>query len=424
MMNKATTQGLAALGAAVAIIALPHSAGAAPADFFKGKTVTFYVGYSPGGGYDTYSRLASRHLGRHIPGQPNVIVKNRPGAGSIRLANELYQSLPKDGTTIGMIGNNLHLLELVGKPNIRFVSTKFNWIGRMMDGDTIFVVRPDAGVNSFADVQKKEVLVGVPGAGSATTMMLTVVNNVLGSKFKLISGYKGSSGIRLAVERGEVQGLQSIIWSVHKPWIQRNNLKVLYQIPIPRLPSLKDFPSIIEFAKTPEEKKLINFFASYVTVGRSVLAPPDIPGDRVAALRTAFMDMTKDKALLAEVAKNKTRFRPLSGQDMQALIASAFDLSDDLKAKAKQAATVGNLKKRKVVLVTTTAKIVKQNKKGSKLTLAEMGGKKVKASVDGKRTKITINGKKAKRGATAVGMTCMIEYEGSGSEATKLNCKN
>ena len=423
-MKMTVTQGLAALGTAAAIMALPQVASAAPADFYKGKKITFYVGYSPGGGYDTYSRLAARHIGKHIPGQPGVVVKNRPGAGSIRLANELYQSLPKDGTTIGMIGNNLHLLELVGKPNIRFVSTKFNWIGRLMDGDTIFVVRPDAGVNSFADVQKKEVLVGVPGAGSATTMMLTVVNNVLGAKFKLISGYKGSSGIRLAVERGEVQGLQSIIWSVHKPWIQRNNMKVLYQIPIPRLPSLKDFPSIIEFAKTPEQKKLITFFSSYVTVGRSVLAPPGIPDDRVAALRTAFTDMTKDKALLAEVTKNKTRFRPMSGKDLQALIASAFDLSGELKVKAKEAATVGKLKKRKIVLVNTTAKIVKRNKKGSKLTLAEKDGKTVKASVHGRRTKITINGKKAKRGATAVGMTCEMEYEGPGSEATKLNCKN
>ncbi|MDH3240593.1 MAG: tripartite tricarboxylate transporter substrate-binding protein [Alphaproteobacteria bacterium] len=423
-MKNTATRGLVALGAAAAMIALPQIAGAAPADFYKGKKVTFYVGYSPGGGYDTYSRLAARHLGRHIPGKPGMIVKNRPGAGSLKLANELYLSLPKDGSVIGMIGNNLHLSELIGRPNIHFTSVKFNWIGRLTDGDTIFVVRPDAGVNSFADVQKKQVLVGVPGAGSATTLMLTVVNNVLGAKFKFISGYKGSSGIRLAVERGEVQGLQSIIWSVHKPWIERNKMKVLYQIPIPRLESIKQFPSIIEFAKTSEQKKLINFFASYVTVGRSIVAPPGIPDDRVTALRAAFLEMTKDKALLAEVAKKKTRFRPMSGQDLQALIASAFDLTDAEKAKAKEAAQIGKLQKRKVVLVTTTAKILEKNKKGSRLTLVEKGGKKVKALVHGRRTKITINGKKAKRGATAVGMTCEMEYEGSGSEATKLNCKN
>jgi tripartite-type tricarboxylate transporter receptor subunit TctC len=422
-MRKFTTQGLAAFGAAAAMIALPQIAGAAPADFYKGKKVTFYVGYSPGGGYDTYSRLAARHLARHIPGQPGMVVKNRPGAGSLKLANELYGTLPKDGSVIGMIGNSLHLSELVGRPNIHFTSVKFNWIGRLTDGDTIFVVRPDAGVNSFADLRKKEVLIGVPGAGSATTLMLTVIGNVLGAKYKLISGYKGSSGIRLAVERGEVQGLQSIIWSVHKHWIKRNNMKVVYQIPVKRLPSLKDIPSIIEFAKTPEQKKLINFFASYVTVGRSVVAPPGIPRDRVAALRAAFMEMTKDKALQAEVAKKKMRFRPMSGEDLGKLIASAFDLSDKLKVQAKEAATIGKLKKRKVVLVNTTAKIVKQNKKGSKLTLMEKGGKKVKAGVHRRRTKITINGKKAKRGATAVGMTCEMEYEGSGSEATKLNCK-
>ncbi|MDX1483051.1 MAG: tripartite tricarboxylate transporter substrate-binding protein [Alphaproteobacteria bacterium] len=423
-MTRAGTTGWAAACALALLSGLPQTATAAEADFYKGKKVTFYVGYSPGGGYDTYSRLAARHLGKHIPGQPGVIVKNRPGAGSLRLANELYSSLPQDGTVIGMIGNNLHLLELVEKPNIRFVATKFNWLGRLTDGDTIFVVRPSAGVNSFDDVRRKQVLVGVPGAGSATTMMLTVVNNVLGAKFKLISGYKGSSGIRLAVERGEVEGLQSIIWSVHKPWIQRNNFKVLYQIPVKRLPSLKDIPSIIEYAKTPEQKRLINFFSSYVTVGRSVVAPPGIPKGRVAALRAAFMEMTRDPALLAEVKKKKMRFRPMSGEDLQALIASAFDLSDDLKAKAKEAAKVGKLKKRKIVLVTTTAKIVKRNKKGSRLTLEEKGGKTVKALVHRRRTKITIDGKKAKRGATMVGMTCEMEYEGSGSEATKLNCRN
>jgi tripartite-type tricarboxylate transporter receptor subunit TctC len=422
MINFGTVGPAAVCALAVALTA-PAQTLADESAFYKGKKVTIYVGYGPGGGYDTYARLVGRHMGRHIPGKPSVIVKNRPGAGSLRLANELYGSLPQDGTAIGTIGNNLHLLELVGSPNIRFVATKFNWIGRMTDGDTIFVVRPSAGVNSFEDVQRKEVLVGVPGAASGTTMMLTVINNVLGSKFKMISGYKGSAGIRLAVERGEVDGLQSIIWSVHKPWIQRNKFKVLYQIPVKRLASLKDIPSIMEYAKTPAQQKLINFFASYVTVGRAIVAPPNIPPARVAALRTAFMDMAKDKVLLAEVAKKKTRFRPMSGTDLQALILSAFDLPGDLKAKAIQAAQIGKLTKRKVVLVNTTAKIVKRNKKGSSLTLLEASGKKVKARVHPRRTKITIGGKKAKRSATAVGMTCDMEYEGSGSEATKLNCK-
>lgn len=337
------------LAAAAGALALAGSAGqsaAAPADFFKGKTVTVYVGYSPGGGYDTYARLAARHLGGHIPGTPNVIVKNKPGAGSLRLANELYTNLPKDGTAIGTIGNNLHLNELVGRPNIHFTAVKFNWLGRMTDADTIFVVRPDAGVNSFDDLRHKRLLIGVPGAGSATTLFLTVVTNVLGAKFKLISGYKGSSGIRLAVERGEVQGLQSILWSVHRHWIERNKMKVLYQLQSQRLPSLKNIPSVIEFAKTPEQKKLIRFFSSYVSVGRSLVAPPGIPKDRVAALRTAFMAAMKDKALLAEVNKKKMRLKPLPGDKLQALIASSFELSDSLKARAKAVSKI-KIEKRK-----------------------------------------------------------------------------
>ena len=423
-MNRIGTKGMIALCAIAMLSVMPGSTRAASGNFFKGKTVTFYVGYGPGGGYDTYSRLVARHLGRHIPGKPDVIVKNKPGAGSLRLANELYNSLPKDGTAIGMIGNSLHLAELVGRPNIQFKSTKFNWLGRVTDADTIFVVRPSAGANSFSDLQRKQVIIGVPGAGSATTLMLTVINNVLGTKFKLISGYKGSSGIRLGVERGELDGTQSILWSIHGKWAKRNKLKVINQMPPKRLPSLKDVPSIMEFAKTKAQKKLINFFSSYVTVGRAVVAPPGIPKARVATLRAAFMGAMGDKALLKEVKKRKRRFNPLSGKEMQALITSAFDLSDKLRAQAVEAAKIEKLKKRKIVLVSTTAKIVKRNKKGSKLTLMEKGGKKVKARVHGRRTKITINGKKAKRSKTKAGMTCEMVYEGSGSEATKLNCKN
>lgn len=423
-MSRIGTYGLTALCALAVLAALPGKSNAAEQDFFKGKTIIFYVGYAPGGGYDTYSRLVARHLGRHIPGNPKLIVKNKPGAGSLRLANELYNSLPKDGTAIGSIGNSLHLAELVGRPNIKFTATKFNWLGRVTDGDTVFVVRPATGVKSFSDLQRKQVIVGVPGAGSATTLMLTVINNLLGTKFKFISGYKGSSGIRLAVERGEVDGAQSIVWSVHKKWVKQNNLNVIYQVPTKRLSSLKDVPSILEFAKTKKQKKLINFFASYVTVGRGAVAPPGLPKARVATLRAAFMGAMGDKALLAEVKKHNLRFQPMSGEELQKIITSAFDLSDELKAEAREAAKIGKLKKRKIVLITTTAKIVKRNKRGSKLTLVEKGGKKIKARVHRRRTKITINGKKAKRSAVKAGMTCEMVYEGSGSEATKLNCKN
>ena len=423
-MHRFGTYGLAAFSALALLSAAPQQADASEAAFFKGKKVTFYVGYSPGGGYDTYARLASRHLGRHLPGNPGVIVKNRPGAGSLRLANELYNSLPKDGTAIGTIGNSLHLSELVGRPNIKFTATKFNWIGRLTDGDTIFVVRPGTGIKSFDDLRRKEVIVGVPGAGSATTLMLTVIGNVLGAKYKLISGYKGSSGIRLAMERGELDGAQSIIWSVHGKWIKQNKLNVVYQIPVKRLDTLKDIPSIIEYAKTPEQKKLINFFASYVTVGRAAVAPPGLAKTRVATLRKGLADAMASKEMRDDVKKHKLRFSPMSGEELQGIITAAFDLTPALKAKAKEAARIGKLKKRKVVLVTTTAKVVKRNKKASRLTLAETSGKKVKARVHGRRTKVTIDGKKAKRSAVKVGMTCKMVYEGSGSEATKLDCRN
>jgi len=423
-MNKNLVQGLGLVTTLAIALMVPGSANAAKKNFYKGKKITHYVGYNPGGGYDTYSRLSARHLGKHIPGNPKIIVKNKPGAGSMRLANEMYNKSPRDGTVIGMFGNSLHLGELVGRPNIKFVSTKFNWLGRITDGDTVFVVRPGAGVNSFSDLQRREVIVGVPGAGSATTLMTIVINNVLGTKFKLISGYRGSTGVKLALERGEVEGSQSILWAVSKQWATRTKMKVLYQLPSVRLSHLKNIPSVIEYAKTDDQKKLIKFFSSYVTLGRSVVAPPGLPKDRVRILRAAFMKSMKDKALIAEVSKYKLRFNPMSGEKVQTLVASAFNLSADLKAKAKAAAKVGKLKKRKKVMVTVKGKILKRNKKGSKLTLALKSGKKVKIRVGRRKVKIKINGSKSKRSGTKAGMTCKITYDSLGNFAKKIKCKN
>src|ERR1700722_471731 len=228
--------GFASLGAVAAAGADPE------ADFFRGHEVTLYIGYGPGGAYDLYSRLFATYLGRHLPGNPVVVPRNQPGAGSLKLANELYNVLPKDGTALGMIGEVLVMNQGLGDKLAQFDSQKLNWIGRLVDSDPVLVMRPDAPVADFKDAFTKEAIVGVPGAGSGTLLTLTVLNHLLGTKFKLVSGYDGSAQIRLAVENGEVQGTASTQWGFEKDWVRQLNLRVIYQASLERDPELPQVP--------------------------------------------------------------------------------------------------------------------------------------------------------------------------------------
>jgi len=328
--------GLTAKCCALALLATPaHAQGA---DFFRDKQVSLYVGFAPGGGYDTYARLLSRFLGPHIPGNPKIVVQHRPGAGGVVLGNDLYNTLPKDGTAVATFSNSLHLWETLGQANIRFVSSRFNWIGRVTDADDVMAVRPASGVTKFADVKQRSITIGVPGAGSSPALMVGALNAVLGTKFTIISGYRGSSEIRLAVERGELDGNQSLLWSVDHEWVKANNLRVLYRVSSSDIDGLKDVPTLIQLAETPEQKKLIAFFTSYTDVGRPLVAPPDVPKDRVAVLRKAFDDAMKDPEFVDEMKRLDLRLSPMTGEKLQALVESAGDLNDDLKRTARIAA--------------------------------------------------------------------------------------
>lgn len=306
------------------------------AEFFKGRTVTLYIGYGPGGGYDLYSRLLATYLGRHIPGHPAIVPENQPGAGSLKLANELYNLLPKDGTALGMIGEVLVISQRLGDPQARFDAQKFNWIGRLVDSDPVLMMRRDAPVASMMDALTKESLIGVPGAGSATFLNLTVVNALLGTKFKLVSGYEGSAQIRLAVERGEVQGTSSTLWRVEKDWVRQQNLRVLYQTPLEREPDLADVPTLTELGRTDDERKMLRFFSSYTIIGRSILAPPGVPADRVAALQAAFSETMKDPAFAAEAAKSQMVIDPLDGPQIAALLKEAYSAPPDIRARVAE----------------------------------------------------------------------------------------
>jgi tripartite-type tricarboxylate transporter receptor subunit TctC len=335
MPNRAPfRRGLFAAGIALLTLAAPS---ARADDFYRGKTINVYVGYASGGGYDIYARMMARHFGRYVPGNPNIVVQNRPGAGSIRLANELYNGIhATDGTAIGIIGDVLHIKQVLGESGIKFEATKFNWIGRLADTDPVLIVRPDAPVATVEEAKRKEVLIGVPGAGSATAQTLAVINNVLGTKFKLITGYPGSSDIRLAVERGEVHGSGSVLWSVSKDWIRQNKLRILYQVTPTKYADLPDPPRLIDLAPDEETRQLLRFFASYTEMGRSFLAPPNVPPDRVQALRGAFAAMVADPVFIADSKKETLELglNPLTGEQLQQLVADVSRLPPKLLERA------------------------------------------------------------------------------------------
>ena len=322
------------LAAMAAVLAAPAWA-QSPAEFYKSKTVSIYIGYGPGGGYDLYSRLLARHLGKHLAGNPNVIPKNEPGAGSFKLANELYNVLPKDGTALGMIGESLVISQVLGDPAAKFVARDFNWIGRMADSDPVLVTLPGT-VATVQEAMTKEVIVGVPGAGSATALNVTAVNGLLGTKFKLLSGYEGSAQIRLALERGEVQGSASTLWRVERDWIRERKLNTVYQASLDAAPDLPGVPTLVSLARNEDERRLLRFYSSYTTVGRSIIAPPNVPQDRLQALRAAFDRAVKDADLLADADKAKLEMKVLSSAELTALIDDVTGLSGPLLERAKQ----------------------------------------------------------------------------------------
>lgn len=310
------------------------------ADFFKSHPITLYIGYAPGGGYDLQCRIFAAHLASHLPGNPAVVPKNQPGAGSLRLANELYNVLPKDGTAIGMIGEALVLQQVLGEPQVAFDARKFDWIGRIAESGSVLVVRPDAPIANIKDALTHETTIGIPGAGSVNALTLTVLNRVLGTKFKLVSGYEGSAQIRLAVERGELQGSGSTPWPVDKQWVLAQKLRPIYQATLePTLdPDLAGVPTVLQLARNDDERALFRFFWIYTVIGRSIVAPPGVPAARLAVLRAAFDATVADPGFIADAKKADIEIDTMDGAKLAALIRDATSLKGPLLAEARRVA--------------------------------------------------------------------------------------
>jgi tripartite-type tricarboxylate transporter receptor subunit TctC len=322
--------------AILTVCSMSHAHAQDPASFYKGKTVDLYVGYSAGGGYDIYARALARHMGRFVPGNPTIVPKNMPGAGSLVLANWLYNVASKDGSAFGMIGRGTAFDPLLGSTKAQFDAAKFNWIGSMNDEVSVCVAWHTSGVAKLEDVTQKELTVGGTGPAADTDQFPKVLNATLRTKFKIIPGYPGGNDIDLAMERGEVMGRCGWSWSsvvaTHKAWVDDKKINILVQLSLAKHTDLPNVPLVMDFAKTDEERRIFRLVFARQPMGRPFLAPPGVPADRTATLRKAFMDTMKDAAFLAEAEKIQLEINPVAGDAVQAIVQDVYQTPKSIAA--------------------------------------------------------------------------------------------
>jgi tripartite-type tricarboxylate transporter receptor subunit TctC len=332
-LSAATLLALAALSTAHAQDAV--------AQFYKGKQVNIYVGSSAGGGYDTYARLLARRFGSYVPGNPAVVAQNMPGAGSNKTAAYIYSVAPKDGTAIGAIFSGAILQPLLGDP-VQHDPSKFIYLGNANNEVFLCLARTDAPVQSFKDALSRELIVGATNEGGSSRDFTAMLDNLLGARLRIVTGYPGSNEMLLALERNEVQGICGLGWSSIAP--QRARLldsglaRVLVQLATTGHPELNRMgvPLAIDFTKTQDDRKVMELVYSQLIFGRPLVLPPGVPPERFAALRHAFMAALADKDAVAEARGMQLDLDPLSGEAVQAEVAKAYGMPARIIERAKQ----------------------------------------------------------------------------------------
>jgi tripartite-type tricarboxylate transporter receptor subunit TctC len=317
-----------------------QSSAQTPEQFYKGRNLDLEIGYPTGGSNDAYGRLLANHLGKHIPGMPAVVPRNSPGAGSFLAVNRVYATLPKDGTVIGLGAPTLALDEKLGSQGARFKTAELNWLGRVDSLINIVMMWKTSPVKTIADAQKIESTLSGTGAGSTVSIYPTVLNNVIGTKFKLVMGYRGSNEAMLAMERGEVEG-HSTAWAavkVAKPdWLRDKTVTIIVQFALKRHPELPDVPTAVELARNDDERAVLAAIMNASEVGTAFFTGPGVPPDRLAALRRAFDETMKDPEFLAEATRIRLGVSPMTGDELQKLVAQVSSLSPALLEKVRAA---------------------------------------------------------------------------------------
>ncbi len=313
---------------------------ASVADFYKGKTLTMIVGSGAGGGFGLNGRLAGKHLGKHVPGNPTIVVQFMRGGGGTKAANYVYNVSPKDGSVISMPISSIVANQLVRPKGVRFNGSKFSWLGSITSLASVLSVWHTAPVKSLNEAKKTEVVLGASSVNSSWYRMSKLMNPLLGTKFRFVTGYKGSKGVGLAMERGEVQG-RAMVWASTKArngaWLKAGKLVHLAQIGPYKLADLPNVPRFIDLVKSADDKAMVRFLHLTGMIGRALHTPPKVPMDRVTALRRAFDATMKDPAFIADYTKRKLPLGPTKGEDLQAFIEKVMQTPKSTINKLKAA---------------------------------------------------------------------------------------
>ena len=316
------------------------------ADFYKGKTITIVVGSDVGGGYDLTARTLAHHLARHIPGQPSIIVQNKPGASSIVAANYVYEIAPKDGTIIAAAQRPIPFQTLFGDTGVRFDVRKMQWLGSTTNELGVVVAWHTAPQQTFADLYKSEMLIGGTGPATDPELFPRAMNRVLGTRFRIVGGYPGQAQVALAMERGEIQGSGN--WSFsdiekgHPDWITEKKVRLLLHLGLAKSqnPILREVPLVLDVARNDDERHVFEILMGMKALGRPYFIAPGVPADRTQALREAFMATMRDPQFLQEAQQVLGPIDPVSGADMQVIIANVYALPASVVAQAREAVKV------------------------------------------------------------------------------------
>jgi tripartite-type tricarboxylate transporter receptor subunit TctC len=334
-MKTAASIATAVAAALICGTALPNAVKAqtaaktdpALAAFYKDHPVSMLIGFNTGGGYDTTGRLVARHMGRHIPGSPTLVVKNMPGAGSLNAANRIFNLSPKDGTEFGLFAGSIALDPLIGGTPAKFDARKFTWLGSPNTDVSVCISWHDTPFRTLDDVLAHEMITGT--AGTSTLSFPTAMNAVLGTKFKLVKGYNGTKDLNLAMERGEIQGfcgtfLDSVKTS-NPEWLRDKTVNIMVQMALKKSPELPDVPFVMDYAKSDADRKVLQLIFAWLAMPRAFAAPPGLPADRAAALRAAFDATVRDPAFVADATKLGIGVDPVNAAEIDAVLRDAYD---------------------------------------------------------------------------------------------------
>jgi len=328
--------GLIAALVAGTLSSLPAAAQSV-AEFYKGKTIRLVLPTAPGGSTSLYGLLIAEHFPKHIPGNPAVVAEYRVGAGGVVAANYVYNAAPKDGTTITMLIAGL-LTQDTQPDAVRYDAAKFSYIGRASDLPRAFVAWHTSGIATIDDARRREVALGASGQGSLSTIHPALLNELYGTKFKVINGYSGAGTTYLALERGEIDAT-TVAWeglvAQHSDWLRDGKIKVLATIGSRRFTGYEKVPNMINLGKTEEDKALLAYAAHFADFGQALAAPPDIPEDRLQALRQGFDDLMKDKAFIDAMSAKNVDLNPMTGADLQAFVVRMAQRSPKIAARLR-----------------------------------------------------------------------------------------